>query len=52
MRVSTVSDSILERDEEFTVILDLVDGRGGSGVTLGQSIATATILDDDGILFN
>ena len=48
VNVSTLNDSVLERDEEFEGILKLPVG--GGGVTLGRSIATATILDDDGNL--
>ena len=47
MNVSTLDDSILEREkEEFTVSLELAEW-GGSGVMLGHSVAMATILDDD-----
>ena len=52
VNVSTLDDSVLERDEEFKGILELVaEGGGGrSGVTLGCFVATATILNDDGNL--
>ena len=50
VNVSTLNDSILERDEEFVGILELPQ-EGGGGVILGHShIATATILNDDGNL--
>ena len=48
VNVSTLDDSVLERDEEFAAVLELPVG--GGGVTLGRFIATATILDDDGNL--
>jgi hypothetical protein len=48
VNVSTVDDSVLERDEEFTAVLELVTEGGGSGVTLGHFKATAIIVNDDG----
>ena len=48
VNVSTLDDSVLERDEEFAAVLEL--SVGGGGVTLGRSVATATILNDDGNL--
>ena len=48
INMSTVDDITLERDETFTISLELMNG--GNGVLLGQSVAIATILDDDGNL--
>ena len=47
VNVSTLDDSVLERDEEFVGILELLPE---GGVILGHFKATATILDDDGNL--
>ena len=49
VNVSTLNDSVLERDEEFVGILELHPG-GGGGAILGRFMATATILNDDGNL--
>ena len=46
VNVTTLDDDVLEREEEFEGRLELAEG---GGVTLGRSVATATILDDDGI---
>ena len=51
VNVSTMDDGVLERNEEFAAVLELLEGGGGGGVILGHShIATATILNDDGNL--
>ena len=52
VNVTTLDDDVLEREEEFEGRLELAEGgEQGSGVTLGRSVAMATILDDDGIIW-
>ena len=43
MGMSTLDDDIHERDELFVAMLE-----GGEGVRLGNSIATASVMDNDG----
>ncbi len=48
--ITTINDSILELDEEFTVALDSSDPAEGEGVMFGiPSSVTATINDGEGM---
>ena len=45
--VTIIDDDVLENDEEFTVLLELMNAEYDGRVTLQPNVSTVTILDND-----